>query len=98
MGGQPSPSQPAGGEALPGFKEIKPQGFGNHPVDANEYDSCAKPRKCSKTPLRFEPETSQALGLVSAAVLGILPWTACRSAWSANTTCNSPDAPTVAIG
>jgi GTP-binding protein LepA len=53
-------------EPLPGFKQIKPQVFaGLYPVDANEYgalrDALEKLR-LNDSSLRFEPETSEALG------------------------------------
>ena len=53
-------------EALPGFKEIKPQVFaGLYPIESNQYDSLResleklKPNDAS---LHYEPEVSQALG------------------------------------
>ncbi len=58
--------QPAGRAPLPGFKEIKPQVFaGLYPVEANEYDAlrdALEKLHLNDSSLRFEPETSQALG------------------------------------
>src|SRR5258706_324466 len=53
-------------EALPGFKEIQPQVFaGLYPVESNQYealrDALAK-LHLNDSSLRYEPETSQALG------------------------------------
>ena len=53
-------------EALPGFKEIQPQVFaGLYPVESNRYealrDALAK-LQLNDSALRYEPETSQALG------------------------------------
>ncbi|MGZ5080925.1 MAG: translation elongation factor 4, partial [Usitatibacter sp.] len=53
-------------EALPGFKEIQPQVFaGLYPVESNRYealrDALAK-LQLHDSSLRYEPETSQALG------------------------------------
>jgi len=58
-------SKPAA-EPLPGFKEIKPQVFaGLYPVEANQYDAlrdALEKLRLNDASLRFEPETSQALG------------------------------------
>ncbi len=53
-------------EPLPGFKEIKPQVFaGLYPVESNQYDAlrdALEKLQLNDSSLRFEPETSQALG------------------------------------
>jgi len=53
-------------EALPGFKEIKPQVFaGLYPVEANQYEAlrdALEKLHLNDSSLRYEPETSQALG------------------------------------
>ena len=53
-------------QALPGFKEIKPQVFaGLYPVESNQYDSlrdALEKLHLNDSSLRYEPETSQALG------------------------------------
>lgn len=53
-------------EALPGFKEIKPQVFaGLYPVEANQYDSLRdslEKLRLNDASLQYEPEVSQALG------------------------------------
>ncbi len=52
--------------ALPGFKEIKPQVFaGLYPIESNQYDAlrdALNKLQLNDSSLRFEPETSQALG------------------------------------
>ncbi|MCU0869074.1 MAG: translation elongation factor 4 [Burkholderiales bacterium] len=51
---------------LPGFKEIQPQVFaGLYPVESNEYDAlrdALEKLHLNDSSLRYEPETSQALG------------------------------------
>jgi len=58
-------SRPAA-EPLPGFKEIKPQVFaGLYPVDANQYGAlreALEKLQLNDASIRFEPESSQALG------------------------------------
>jgi GTP-binding protein LepA len=53
-------------EALPGFKEAKPQVFaGLYPVEANQYDGLRESLeklKLNDSSLQYEPEVSQALG------------------------------------
>ncbi len=53
-------------EALPGFKEIKPQVFaGLYPVESNQYDQLRdslEKLRLNDASLQFEPEVSQALG------------------------------------
>ncbi|MEK8090902.1 translation elongation factor 4 [Thermithiobacillus plumbiphilus] len=53
-------------EALPGFKEAKPQVFaGLYPVDSSEYDTmrdALDKLRLNDASLHYEPETSQALG------------------------------------
>lgn len=53
-------------EALPGFKEVKPQVFaGLYPVESSEYDQLRdslEKLKLNDSALMFEPEVSQALG------------------------------------
>jgi len=58
-------NRPAAGP-LPGFKEIKPQVFaGLYPVESNEYEAlrdALEKLHLNDSSLRYEPETSQALG------------------------------------
>ncbi len=53
-------------EALPGFKEIKPQVFaGLYPIESNQYEGLRESLtklKLNDASLNFEPEVSQALG------------------------------------
>ena len=53
-------------EALPGFKEVKPQVFaGLYPTEASEYDQlrdALEKLQLNDAALQFEPEVSQALG------------------------------------
>ena len=56
----------AAAEPLPGFKEIKPQVFaGLYPVESNQYEAlrdALEKLHLNDSSLRYEPETSQALG------------------------------------
>ncbi|MGI4812107.1 MAG: translation elongation factor 4 [Janthinobacterium lividum] len=53
-------------EALPGFKEVKPQVFaGLYPIEANQYDALRdslEKLRLNDSSLQYEPEVSQALG------------------------------------
>jgi GTP-binding protein LepA len=53
-------------QALPGFKEIKPQVFaGLYPIESNQYDSLRESLeklRLNDASLQYEPEVSQALG------------------------------------
>ena len=53
-------------DALPGFKEIQPQVFaGLYPVESNQYEAlrdALEKLHLNDSSLRYEPETSQALG------------------------------------
>ncbi|WJF89485.1 translation elongation factor 4 [Paraburkholderia bonniea] len=53
-------------QALPGFKEVKPQVFaGLYPIEANQYDALRESLeklKLNDASLQYEPEVSQALG------------------------------------
>jgi GTP-binding protein LepA len=53
-------------EALPGFKEIKPQVFaGLYPIESNQYEAlreALQKLKLNDASLQYEPEVSQALG------------------------------------
>jgi GTP-binding protein LepA len=53
-------------QALPGFKEVKPQVFaGLYPTEANQYDGlrdALEKLKLNDSALQYEPEVSQALG------------------------------------
>ena len=59
-------------EPLPGFKEIKPQVFaGLYPVEANQYDQLRESLeklKLNDASLQYEPEVSQALGILQGIV------------------------------
>ena len=63
--GDAAPTSPAA-EPLPGFKEIKPQVFaGLYPVESNQYEAlrdALEKLQLNDASLRYEPETSQALG------------------------------------
>jgi GTP-binding protein LepA len=59
-------AQKPAAEALPGFKEVKPQVFaGLYPVESNQYEAlrdALTKLKLNDASLHYEPEVSQALG------------------------------------
>ncbi len=59
-------AQKPAAEALPGFKEVKPQVFaGLYPVESNQYEAlrdALEKLKLNDASLHYEPEVSQALG------------------------------------
>jgi GTP-binding protein LepA len=59
-------AQKPAAEALPGFKEVKPQVFaGLYPIESNQYEAlrdALEKLKLNDASLHYEPEVSQALG------------------------------------
>ena len=77
-------------EALPGYKKVNPMVYcGMYPADGAQYgdlrDALEK-LQLNDASLFYEPETSAALALASAAVsLDCFTWKLFRSAWSVST-------------
>ena len=76
-------------KALPGYRKATPMVYcGLYPVENSDYDNlrdALEKLQLNDASLVFEPETSTALGLASAAASwACCIWTLSRSAWSAN--------------